>query len=98
MIPTRTTVHSGVLAAGLGLSRLCQKKPISAGIWLGVFLPIKYYSATVLLYFALHKNWKVVTAGCATAAAVIALGLFSLALTCTPYFYDRSWAITLLRN
>src|SRR5882724_2791278 len=50
----------------LGYRAYVGKKPISAGIWLGVFLPIKYYSATVLLYFALHKNWKVVTAGCAT--------------------------------
>jgi hypothetical protein len=40
-----------------------KNRPVLAGMCFGLFLPFKYFSAVILIYFAFRKDWKVVMGG-----------------------------------
>jgi hypothetical protein len=40
-----------------------KNRPVLAGMCFGLFLPLKYFPAVILIYFAFRKDWKVVLGG-----------------------------------
>jgi hypothetical protein len=40
-----------------------KNRPVLAGMCFGLFLPFKYFSAVILIYFVFRKDWKVVMGG-----------------------------------
>jgi len=59
----------------LGYYLYVRRRPWLAGVCLGLFVPIKYFPAIILAYFAFRKEWKVVMGG---AAAIACVGLVSV--------------------
>jgi hypothetical protein len=59
------------------LGYYCYRKrmPWRAGLYLGVFVPIKYYPVIILAAFAAHRQWRVVLGG---GIAVTAVALVSI--------------------
>jgi hypothetical protein len=47
----------------LGYHLYLKRRPLLAGLCLGVFVPIKYFPAMILAAFALHRQWRVVLGG-----------------------------------
>jgi hypothetical protein len=59
----------------LGYYLYLERRPWLAGICLGLFVPIKYFPAIILAYFAFQKEWKVLMGG---AVAIAGVGLVSI--------------------
>ncbi len=58
------------LAGGIYLQQ--RGHPITAGVLLGLMIPMKYVGAFFLIYFAWKKEWRLVLAGiCASLAVVL---------------------------
>ncbi|RMF66624.1 MAG: DUF2029 domain-containing protein, partial [Calditrichaeota bacterium] len=73
----------------LGIYLNDRGKPVWAGVALGSFIPVKYVGLVYVLYFAFRRNWRLVGAALATAAAVAgATLLLSDASTVTTFFTD----------
>jgi len=50
-------------------------RPVLAGVCFGLFLPLKYFPAVILVYFAFRKDWKVVLGG---GLVVLSVALLSV--------------------
>ena len=61
-----------LVAAALDLSRA---RPGRAGVWVGLATALKVFPGLVLLYFAVRREWKALSAGVATACAATLLAL-----------------------
>jgi hypothetical protein len=48
-----------------------KRRPLLAGIFFGVFAPIKYFSVPLLVYFAFRKQWKLALSGMLTMLLVV---------------------------
>jgi hypothetical protein len=59
----------------LGYRAYRQHRPLAAGIWLGLFAPIKYFPSVLLLYFATRRQWRIVIGGALAISGVAALSL-----------------------
>jgi hypothetical protein len=59
----------------LGYYLYLERRPVLAGICLGLFVPIKYFPVIILAYFAFRKEWKVLLGG---ALAIAGVGLVSI--------------------
>jgi hypothetical protein len=56
----------------LGYYARLKGRPFIAGLCFGLFSPIKYFPIVILVYFAFHKEWRIVLGG-ATAIVFVAL-------------------------
>jgi alpha-1,2-mannosyltransferase len=70
-------ILSAVIIAGWGLARNGNR--LAGGILLGIFIPIKYYPAAFIPYYAAKREWRTVAgmmlgAGIAAAAAWAVMG------------------------
>ena len=54
------------------------KRPMLAGICFGLFIPIKYFAAVVVLYFALKKQGRLVIASAITACTILGISIITL--------------------
>jgi hypothetical protein len=61
-----------------GYAMYLREKRVLSGIAFGLLIPVKYYPAVFLLYFALVREWKIVVTALATAAAVTGLSVACL--------------------
>jgi hypothetical protein len=54
-----------------------KDRPVLAGMCFGLFLPLKYFPAVILIYFAFRKDWKVVLGGglVVSLIALVSVGL-----------------------
>jgi len=59
----------------LGYYAWLKNRPWLAGICFGVFVPIKYFPAFILVYFAFRRQWQVALGGAAAAAAVMLVSI-----------------------
>jgi hypothetical protein len=66
------------LSCILGYFARLKGRPLWAGICFGLFVPIKYFAAVFLVYFAFRKEWKVVLGGAIAALAVSVLGILAM--------------------
>jgi hypothetical protein len=55
----------------LGYFAYRKGSPRLAGLCFGLFAPIKYFPAVILIYFLFRREWKVVLGGAAATAAVV---------------------------
>jgi hypothetical protein len=60
------------LSCILGYYARIKGRPLLAGMWFGLFSPIKYFPIIILVYFAFRKEWKMVLGG-ATAILIVVL-------------------------
>lgn len=58
-----------------GLWAWRQQRPVLAGILIGVLIPVKYVGLFFIAWFAWRRQWRLVAAALATAAAVVLLTL-----------------------
>ncbi len=56
----------------LGLFFYKSHRPLLAGMLFGLWIPVKYFPAILLVYFVIKREWRVVFAAVVTAAAVTA--------------------------
>jgi len=54
----------------LGYYLYLERRPLLAGICLGLFVPIKYFPVIILAYLAFRKEWKVLLGGALAIAGV----------------------------
>src|SRR5262249_10363794 len=66
------------LACILGYHLWLKQRAVWAGICFGLFAPIKYFPAGLLVYFALSRQWQVVLGAAAASAAVVLLSVAAL--------------------
>ncbi len=59
----------------LGYYAWLQGRPRLAGVCFGLFVPIKYVPAFILVYFALRRQWPLVLSGVATAGALMLVSI-----------------------
>jgi Glycosyltransferase family 87 len=59
----------------LGFHAYLERRPLRAGISIGLFAPIKYFPVVILIYFAFRREWKVALGGAITVLAVAALSI-----------------------
>jgi hypothetical protein len=59
----------------LGYYLYLKRRPLLAGLCLGVFVPIKYFPVMILAGFALHRQWRVVLGGGIAVAAVVSVSI-----------------------
>jgi hypothetical protein len=59
----------------LGYYAWLKERPLLAGACFGIFAPIKYVPAYILIYFTLRRQWKVALGGAAAAAVVVLAGI-----------------------
>jgi hypothetical protein len=52
-----------------------KRMPWLAGLCLGIFIPIKYYPAIILVGFTLNRRWRVLLGGGIAVAAVVLLSI-----------------------
>jgi alpha-1,2-mannosyltransferase len=77
-----------LLAAVVGLSQ-DQKRPILAGIAMGVACMLKMSPALFVLWWAMHRNWKAVGAAVATGIALSLAVLPICGLASQLHFYTQ---------
>src|SRR3984957_11307474 len=63
------------LSCILGYYARLKNRPFLAGIFFGLFTPIKYLPVVFLVYFAFRKEWKVVLGGAAAILMVTAVSV-----------------------
>jgi Glycosyltransferase family 87 len=63
------------LSCLLGYYAYVKGRPVLAGVFFGLFTPIKYFPVVILAYFAFRKEWKLVLGG---ATAILAVVLTSI--------------------
>jgi hypothetical protein len=59
----------------LGYLAWCKGRPLLAGLCFGLFVPIKYFPAVILIYFLFRGEWKVVLGGAAASLAVVLVSI-----------------------
>jgi Glycosyltransferase family 87 len=59
----------------LGYYFYLKRRPLLAGLCLGVFAPIKYFPLMILAGFAFHRQWRVTLGGAIAVAAVMFLSV-----------------------
>jgi len=52
-----------------------RNRPLLAGLCWGIFLPIKYFPAFILIYLALRRQWRAVLGGLLATVAVVLAGV-----------------------
>jgi hypothetical protein len=55
----------------LGYFAYCRGRPLLAGMFFGLFVPVKYFPAAILLYFLFRRQWRVVSGGAAISLAIV---------------------------
>jgi hypothetical protein len=66
------------LSCILGYYAYLERRPFLAGIFLGLFAPIKYFSVPLLLYFALRKQWKLALGAVMTILIIVVASIAAL--------------------
>jgi hypothetical protein len=82
----------------LGYYAWLKQRPLLAGACFGIFAPIKYVPAFILIYFALRRQWQVALGGLATAAAVVLAGIAVLGWKVHQVFLDSVLGNHLVAN
>ena len=54
------------------------QRPLLAGTLLGIWIPVKYIPAILLVYFVVKREWRVVVAAVVTACIVVAASIATL--------------------
>jgi len=62
----------------LGYYLRLRQRPVAAGVLFGLFAPVKYFPGVLLAGFAINREWRLVLAGVAAAALVVALSVLCL--------------------
>jgi hypothetical protein len=71
---------------------LRRDRSFLAGLALGVIMPLKFYPALFLLYFAWRRNWRFVAGSVVSSAAILALSLWTGGLPGNLEYFQMVWA------
>jgi len=72
----------------LGYYACARGRQVRGGLWLGLFLPIKYFPLTIVAALALVKSWRAVAGAAISAVSVIGLSILILGWDIHRQFLD----------